>query len=278
MKIDVLGPKTILNKDMTLFGTEGYVLKTLDNTECVFDVRAQLEKHLKKRVSSQATLETYQNFVSKDEDQVAIHYDLSQLFWSGQWHLEIFRKNKDFFNEVVGPDLDIQTKPHFRLARPEKPQDNIGFHRDVEYGSTAYEISCLFTLTKLDVLAAIQIVPGSHSLSKIKVSAINNDAVEKGSIKHQLGVPYLLQTLDDDQLRSKLIPIPMEIGEVLCFSLAVIHGQEVNRSSRTRWTIDTRIKNSFVKSGSRDDYYTNFDSSPATLAGITHYKKNIQAK
>jgi len=263
---------------MALFGTEGYLLKTLDNTECVLDVRAQFEKHLKKRVSCESTLETYQNFVSNDDDQVKIHYDLSQLFWSGRWHLEIFRKNKEFFDEVVGPDLDIQTKPHFRLARPDKSQDNIGFHRDIEYGSTAYEISCLFTLTKLDVLGAIQLVPGSHSLSEVKVSAIKNNGVEKGSIKNQLGVPYLLQTLDDDSLKSKLIPIPMEIGEVLCVSLAVIHGQEVNRSSSTRWTIDARIKNSFVKSGSRDDLYTNFYSSPATMAGVTHYKKNIQAK
>ncbi len=180
--------------------------------------------------------------------------------------------------EMIGPDLDIQAKPHFRLARPEKPQDNIGFHRDVEYGSTAYEISCLFTLTKLDALGAIQLVPGSHSLSEVKVAGIKSEEVEKGSIKHQLGVPYFSQTLDDDSLKAKLIPIPMEIGEVLCFSLAVIHGQEVNRSSSTRWTIDARIKNSFVKSGSRDDYYTNFFSSPATMAGATHYKKNIQAK
>jgi hypothetical protein len=263
---------------MTLFGTEGYLLKTLDNIECVLDVRAQFEKHLKKRVSCESTLETYQNFISNDVDQVKIHYDLSQLFWSGQWHVEIFRKNKEFFEEVVGPDLDIQTKPHLRLARPEKPQDNIGFHRDVEYGSTAYEISCLFTLTKLDILGAIQLVPGSHSFSEIKVRSIKNNEVEKGSIKHQLGIPYALKTLDDDSLRSKLIPIPMEIGEVLCFSLAVIHGQEVNRSSSTRWSIDARIKNSFVKSGSRNNYYTNLYSSPATMASVTHYKKNIQAK
>ena len=86
MKIDVLGPQTILNRDMALFGTEGYLLKTLDNTECVLDVRAQFEKHLKKRVSCESTLETYQNFVSNDDDQVKIHYDLSQLFWSGRWH------------------------------------------------------------------------------------------------------------------------------------------------------------------------------------------------
>lgn len=263
---------------MDLFGVEGYLLKTLDNKECILNITEKFEKLLHQRVSREATLETYHNFVSNDDEQVKIHYEMSQLFWDEQWHLEIFKKNKSFFDEMVGPDLDVQTKPHFRLARPDKRQDNIGFHRDVEYGATAYEVSCLFTLTKLNALGAIQLVPGSHSLTKINVTAVKNAEVEKGSIKHQLGVPYFLQTLDDDILRSKLIPIPMEMGEVLCFSLAVIHGQEVNRSSATRWTFDTRVKNSFVKSGSRDDYYINLYSSPATKAGITHYKKNTQAK
>jgi hypothetical protein len=263
---------------MAFFGVEGYFLKTLDNKECVLDVREKFEKLLHKMVSRDATLETYHNFVSSDDKQVKIHYELSQLFWDGQWHLEIFKKNKVFFDEMLGPDLDIQTKPHFRLVRPQKEQDNIGFHRDVEYGATAYEVSCLYTLTKLNALGAIQLIPGSHSLTKVKVSGIKNEDVEKGSVKHQLGVPYFLQTLDDDSLRPKLIPIPMEVGEVLCCSLAVIHGQEVNRSSNTRWTIDARAKNTFVKSGSRDDYYINLHSSPATKAGIMHYKKNIQAK
>ena len=62
------------------------------------------------------------------------------------------------------------------------------------------------------------------------MTAIKNKDSEKGSIKHQLGVPYLFKTLADESLKSKIIPIPMNIGEVLCFSLAVVHGQEVNRS------------------------------------------------
>lgn len=268
----------MINRDIALFGTEGYLLRSLENIEPVHDVRSIFEKYLKKIVSLEITLETYHKFVLDDEAHTKIHYELSQLFWAGQWHLEIFKKNKTIFDEIVGPDLDVQAKPHFRLARPQKSQDNIGFHRDIEYGATAYEVSCLFSLTKLNTLGSIQLVPGSHSLEDVKVSGVKNDEVEKGSIKHQLGVPYFFQTLDDESLRSKLVPIPMDIGEVLCFSLAVIHGQEVNRASGTRWSIDTRIKNSFVKSGSRNDYYANLYESPATQAGVRHYKKNLQAK
>ena len=79
MKIDALGPQTIINKDMTLFGTKEYLLKTLDNMECGLDVRAQFEKYLKKKISCESTLETYQNFISNDDDQMKIHYELSQF-------------------------------------------------------------------------------------------------------------------------------------------------------------------------------------------------------
>ena len=110
------------------------------------------------------------------------------------------------------------------------------------------------------------------------MTAIKNKDSEKGSIKHQLGVPYFSKTLADDNLKAKLIPIPMNIGEVLCFSLAVVHGQEINRGPDTRWSFDARIKNSFIKSGAKNGYYINFDNSPTTRAGIIHYKENPQAK
>ena len=263
---------------MARLETTGYLLKLLDNSECVFDIRENLEILLKKKVSAEATLETYHEFILDDDENTKIHYELTQLFWSEQWHLEIFKKNKDFFHGLVGSDLDIQAKPHLRLARPVKPQDNIGFHRDTDYGASAYELSCLISLTNVNQLEAIKLIPGSHSLSEINVTAIKNKDSEKGSINHQLGVPYFLKTLADESLKEKLIPIPMKIGEILCFSLAVVHGQEINSGSDTRWSFDARIKNSFIKSGSRSDYYINFDNSPVTKAGIAHYKENPQAK
>ena len=187
-------------------------------------------------------------------------------------------KLKSFFKELAGLDLDVQVKPHFRLARPDKTQDNIGFHRDIEYGATAYEISCFFALTDLVPEGSLQLAPQSHALSNVKLISVDNEEVEKGSIKHELGVPYKFQLLADDNFRSDLIPIPMKIGDVLCFNLALIHGQEINKGQNTRWTFDARIKSSFIKSGARDDYYKNLFQSPATEAGLSHYKNNPESQ
>ena len=107
-----------------------------------------------------------------------------------------FKKNKKFFHGLVGSDLDIQAKPHLRLARPVKPQDNIGFHQDTNYGASAYELSCSISLTNLNNLAAIQLIPGSHSLSDVTVTAVKNEVVEKGPIKYLLVGPCFLKPLD----------------------------------------------------------------------------------
>ncbi|MFQ5451076.1 MAG: phytanoyl-CoA dioxygenase family protein [Nitrospinaceae bacterium] len=264
-----------INHKLSNFGQSGYVLHSLENKQSILDLRTSFDNELKKLISQEATLETYHQFVGGDDEKhIKFQYELSQIFWEGQWHLEIFKKNRPFFEELAGPDLDVQVKPHFRLARPDKPQDNIGFHRDIEYGSTAYEISCFFALTDIVPEGALQLVPRSHTLSNVKLTSVNNDEVEKGSIKHELGVPYLFQVITDDSFRSKLIPVPMKVGDVLCFNLAVIHGQEINKSQNTRWTIDARIKNSFITSGTRDGYYKNLFQSPAAHAGLNHYQKN----
>jgi len=263
-----------INHELTNFGTLGYLLHSLEEKQSIFDLRPFFEKELKQRFGHEATLENYHHFIKDDDHQTKVHYELSQAFWESKLHIEVFKKNSPFFKKLAGLDLDVQVKPHFRLARPDKPQDNIGFHRDIEYGATAYEISCSFALTDLVTENALQIVPQSHTLLNPKLNSVKNDEVAKGSIKHQLGVPYKFQLLADESFKSNLIPIPMKIGDVLCFNLALIHGQEINRSQNTRWTIDARIKNSFVKSGARDDYYRNLFQSPATKAGLAHYQNN----
>ena len=263
-----------INRELSSFKTAGYVLHSLECKESIYELRSFFEKELKKRTNSEISLETYHHFVEDDKEQTRLHYELSQAFWKSKLHIEIFKKNNLFFKELAGLDLDVQVKPHFRLARANKPQDNIGFHRDIEYGVSAYETSCFFALTNIVSEGALQIAPQSHTLSNVKIKSINNDQVEKGSIKHQLGVPYKFQTLADESFRDSLISIPMKIGEVLCFNLALIHGQEINKSASTRWSFDARIKNTFIKSSARDEYYASLFQSPATKAGLNHYKNN----
>lgn len=269
--------KNKVNCEMEGFVREGYILHSLDEKNCVFDVRSFFEKELKKRISKEATLEDCHQFVIDDDRQLKLQYELSQMLWKNKPHKEIFKMNLPFFKELACSNLDVQARPHFRRARPGKPQDNIGFHRDIEYGASPYAISCFFALTDLDEKSALQLVPQSHTFSNVKIASFDNKGVDKGSIRNKLGVPYKFQCPADDRFKSDLVPIPMKTGDVLCFNSAMIHGQEINKGDNTQWSIDSRIQNSFVKSDVAPDFYENLSQSPATKTGLIYYQNNPES-
>lgn len=250
-------------------------MHSLAKKECVHSLRKNFENELKKLLDENATLENYHSFVEDDDQHIQIQYKMVKFVIENQLHLDLFRENREWFESLIGLDMDIQVEPHLRIARPNKPQDNIGFHYDLSYGPSAYEISCIFNFTELASKAAIQVLPNSHAQPRLKTHPVNNPEVEKGSIKHQLGIPYLFHLIDDESYKKKMVPIPMEIGEVLVFDLGIIHGQEVNASEVTRWSIDSRLKNRFfVETGVRNGYYKSLFQSPVTQAGLKHYAAN----
>ena len=73
-----------------------------------------------------------------------IHLELLQFIHESQIYLEVLTENLAVFESLLGPDLDAQVEPHLRIARPGKYQDNIGFHSDIDYGNTSYEMNCVF--------------------------------------------------------------------------------------------------------------------------------------
>ena len=63
---------------------------------------------------------------------------------------------------------------------------------------------------------------------------------------------------------------------MIVFSLALLHGVEVNRSERTRVSMDVRLANSLATvkfSRSRDKhYYEELCASPVTAAARAYYE------
>ena len=189
-------------------------------------------------------------------------------------HLEVLAKNMDVLGSLIGPDINVQARPHLRIARPGKPQDNIGFHRDIDYGSNSHEMSCVIALTNMDKSGALKVLPGSHALPLLQAIGIVNDKAPKGSKLHRLGVPYLYKKIVDESYKDDMISVPMNIGDLLCFNLGVVHGQEVNHSSYTRWSIDIRMKNIFAPTNMREGFYQPFSKSPMVLAAEKYLEAN----
>jgi len=176
---------------------------------------------------------------------------------------------------LAGLDLLVQTVPFVRISRPGIAEDNIGFHRDTWYGDTPYELSCWIPLTDTDVGNCLRICPGSHLWSEAEhpVEQFNRIDVSKGSAKHDLGFLYAPKRLVE---RVDMAPLPLKVGQMVVFSLALLHGQEVNSSTATRFSIDIRLANKYapikLQRSRSENYYEEFSASPLSRVAKRYYE------
>jgi len=265
---------------MECFESSGYCVLELLDPNPVHQVRSHLTTQLRNFLrAGEVQLETYHEAVDDDDQHIQIQAHLTELLRSQAWHVEIFRRNTSVFAELLGPDLDIQKLPYLRIARPNKTQDNIGFHRDTVYGGSPYELSVFVPFVNVEVGMALQVEPGSHlkGESEIPFVQIQNPdkSVVKGSTKHKIGFPYAPQVLAEDYPLN-MVAIPLRLGQVLVFTLALLHGAVVNQSRMTRWSTDVRIKNAFAPVGARAsaDIYMPLERSQVARAAENYLKVN----
>lgn len=180
-----------------------------------------------------------------------------------------------YFHSLLGLDTHIQRVPFLRISRPGIADDNIGLHRDTWYGDTPYEISVWIPFTDTDEGNALRVAPGSHIWSETTHPVERfAGSVEKGSLKHSLGFIHGQPKRLESHVAT--VPLPVRVGQMIVFSLALLHGQEINRSTRTRVSMDFRMTNSFAPvqfSRSRDpDYYMSLSASPIAQMAWRYYE------
>ena len=247
---------------------------SLIDQDCVKPLSVRLIDKLSKIVGKKFDLKDYHQFIQNDDQHIDTQLEMLEFLHDTELHLEVLSKHMAVLESLMGPDIEVQVSPHLRIARPEKPQDNIGFHCDIDYGNTSYEVSCVIALNTMNETGALKILPESHARPMLKAIPIVNDKAPKGSKLNRLGVPYMYKRIADEGYKEYMVPIPMNIGEILCFNLGLIHGQEVNNSSDTRWSIDCRLKNIHAPTNTREGYYKSFSKSPLTKAAEKFIEHN----
>lgn len=261
------------------FVEQGFAVYTLANTDALSELKQLLLKTLRKSTSATADLENYHDYVRDDEEHRTLQYVLFTTIGDSELHKQIIRDNRAFYAAVFGPDLDIQTQPYVRIARPGKHQDNIGFHRDTFYGNSAYEVSSSFALTNTGDKGALMLAPGSQAMGDIEVEQEISAVTTKGSDANKMGFLYAPKKILHPY-KLGLRPVPIEFGESVMFGLGVVHGQEVNLSEVTRWAVDFRLKSHFapISKNLKSGYYSRLWNSGITLAADQYYQASAKEK
>lgn len=260
----------------------GWVKFQLNDVNLIYKLRTDIIEHLKEKQNFLLpALEEYHDFVNNDEEHTKYQVIITEFYREKSYSTQLLKSNINHFYELIGKDLHQQTKPYLRIARPNKYNDNIGYHRDTWYGGMPYELSVLIPLTDMDENNTLSFIPKSHIAKESDYLVEKHESTEVtiGSEKHLLGFPYAPKILTQD-IQDQLVPIPLKVGEGIIFNFAMMHGQVVNLSHTTRFSTDIRVVSSFApiqwERNVSKEMYKPLTKSPVNMQAEMYYKNNAE--
>lgn len=265
------------------FQQQGWFVFDFLDPKPVLQTRAFLKGELAKLLNQDVPLEEYHLHVHDDEIHTELQILLTKVYREMDFGPEIISRQLPVFRELLGPDLFVQANPYLRIARPQKEQDNIGYHRDTFYGGSPFELSVMVPFVDLPAESSLSVLPGSHIHSESRYPTeqiINPDAaVRKGTAKHQLGFLYAPKMMSSE-VHDQMVPISLKLGQALVFSLSTVHGSRVNKGKISRWSSDIRVMNALapVDLKERPDYYKPLSYSVVTQEAIKYEEANGKGK
>lgn len=257
------------------YASKGYCEGHFNNIDIVKQLIHVCQEYLSEKFERDIDLSMYHLLCDSDELHKEIHYELTQIIRASYLHKQLVSDNLPLFQAMVGQDIDLQVEPYLRISRPGIYNDNIGLHRDTFYGNTAYEISCIVPLVNFEKGCAVNVLKGSQSLGELSFEQVDHPTITKGSKQNTIGFLYSTKKIKGLNMESLYGPL-LQIGDFFMFSLCMVHGQEVNSSQISRWSIDFRFKNSFspMNVNLKENYYQSFSKSPASVIADIYYARN----
>lgn len=258
------------------FIDDGWVVVDIPQPEPIYHYKELLEKKAREISGKECDLAQIHRHVN-DEEFIRLHLALSEFFWQSEFSLNASVVFLPLLKEIIGLDILVQYMPFLRLARPGKSADNIGYHKDTQYGQTPYELAVHVPFVDLDAAAALQVITGSHCVSEENFMHKENAAttIIKGSTEHMLGKPYAPRNLLLPE-GTKTDALAMRVGQAALFSPALFHGQEINSGTVTRISTDIRFVNTntkaTLKTGKTRAGYVAISQSPIEESACKYYQ------
>lgn len=238
-----------MNLDIARFETQGWTLVDLPAPDAVWRVVNRLEQIVGGPLSDY--------FETDDAAHEKTQTLVTDILHADRLLTDVIEAQAVLLDQFAGPGHLIQAKPHLRIARPGMAMDNIGYHRDTDYGSDSCEISVWVPFVDLPAEGSLEVASGSHRRSDIVSVARREEGaagVTKGSVRHRLGFPYAPHVLPPRALAG-LRGVPIQVGQALLVNLGLVHGTSCNRSTRARWSADIRIAPAAFAERARPGYY-----------------------
>lgn len=250
------------------FGELGYFIAKASNIKPLVDLQSFLAlslntyKPILKKVNNEDVLNNFHTFYSSEESNInklrmSLMRDIDHSSEINSVSLKIYSAFQDLINSLIGPDILGQKSTNL-VIQPPGSNFFSELHTDAP-GNSEFELVIWIPMVDCYKGKSFYIIDKTNSSNLIDLFRKKNFKTWKEF--REASLPF-----------AKEVHVPF--GYALCFWTGLLHGSFINNSSETRWTFNTRFKNSFSPSGQKDpfQYFYPIKISTLTKLGLDSLK------
>ena len=234
------------SSELRKFHNNGYLKFQVTDKKFLRSVRCKFLETLKnKNLTINNIQKNYHKIFCNLKDHHKVQSHFQKYILDNKIHFKLIKNYNTYFSSILGLDICATTSVNFRIVRPTKNIDNIGFHRDTDLGHTPYEVNVWVPLFSTNKNNSLHILPETHKkkLNFFKFTKLKT-GFKRRSKENAMG--YLYRSFKFKNLKNNLLkPIKCDFGNILIFYSSCMHGTRNNNSKETRFSFDFNISNSF---------------------------------
>ena len=211
------------------------------------------------------TFNNFHNFVNLKElnslrfniyKKINVRNDFSEVY---------YKVAKDYLDELVGNELSMQKKINLSIQMPKDKDSLLDLHSDIYAGESPYQAVVWIPLVDAYDTKSMFFTKPSHN-KKMNEKLLNtNHYTTKEMYKKN---------------KNKFEFLNVKYGDILIFSPLILHGNTMNKTKETRFSLNCRFKSLLtpydvtVKSHRNiPNFYRPLNIKPMTKIGFNYLKK-----
>ena len=172
---------------------------------------------------------------------------------------------KEFLDLIVGNEVSMQLRVNLSIQFPNDDSSLLPLHSDTWSGDSPFE--CVVWLPLVDCYDTKSMYILSPEESQ-KLSSSFGEYME----------------IDSEELFKKISDkvnfINIKYGQVLIFDQGIPHGNRINKTSETRWSLNCRFKSVFTPYGDKKlgEFFEPINLKAASKMGMNYRLPNLKKK
>lgn len=245
------------------FLNDGYVIHRCESPELLEEFRAALMRQTNDWLSKHGSESSIKDL--GDSHKLIPRNNVNELrlrlFASLNAHSETrhsyFRLASNLIESLVGNELAMQNKVNLSIQQPHDQSSVLELHSDVWTGDSPFQVVLWVPLTDASGTNAMFLLSPSESRIAFQRS-------RGGDLNSMADI--------HEAYKSKLRPIEVRYGEILLFDSNCLHGNQLNTTMTSRWSMNCRFVSLLAPSTTPErrlgPYYSPIMVRPATLMGL----------